>query len=434
MNLLVTNTHNSQSYAIIMALRPYAHKIVATMEGANRFLPRFSHIAHSRFVDRRYYVPSPVNDWSQGNIMRENTPREESFVQAVERICEREKIDVIFPSWDPHVYVLSKNKPRLGRMGIVIPIPDWDTVLMAVDKYRTVQAAQEIGFPCPRTYLYEHEEQLKWITKKEGFPLVIKPRISSGGRGMVIVKDYPELLEKLPDVIEKHGNPMIQEYIPGGQRVSFPVVLDRNGDLKFVFDKKIVRNFRVTTRFGAVDESVFLDPQISKNARKLLKKLGWWGSVSVSTLRDPRDGLCKLIEINPRFSRNMWHRTELGVNEPWMCIKIAKREPVDAPKEYPEGALLVCPIEDIQLLTLQLIDLMIYKFRTRVLKNAPVDRFSAPKSMREQLHSFMRTYLSSQKRVFDPHFKYFFRDPVVSILWWLRFSTWVIGALKHAGR
>jgi biotin carboxylase len=434
MNLLVTNTYNPQCYAIITALRPYAQKIVATMEGGNRFSARLSQAANSRFVDRRYRVPSPIEDWQAGNLRRENTEREEAFIQAVVKICRVEKIDVIFPSWDPYVYIFSKNKALFEAMGIVIPVPDYETTLMALDKYRSIQAAREVGFPCPRTYLYECQDDLRRIADKERFPLVIKARVGSGGRGVAIVKDYPELLETLPAIVEKHGNPMIQEYIPGRQRVSFPVVLDRNGDLKFAFDKKIVRNFRVTTRFGAVEESVFPDPQILKNARKLLKKLGWWGSVSVSTLRDPRDGLCKLIEINPRFSRNMWHRTELGVNEPWMCIKIAKREPVDAPKEYPEGTLLVCPIEDIQLLTLQLIDLMIYKFRTRVLKNAPVDRFSAPKSMPEQIRSFMRTYLGGQKKVFDPHFRYFFRDPIVSILWWLRFSTWVIGALKHAGR
>lgn len=235
MNLLVTNTYNSQSYAIITALRPHADKIVATLEGGNRFSARLSQIGHSRFLDRRYYVPSPVNDWARGNIMRENTAQEESFIQALMKICEKEKIDVIFPSFDAHVYVLSKNKPRFEKMGVVIPVADYDTVLMTVDKSRTVQAAQETGFPCPRTYLYEDKEQLKRITEKKGFPLVIKPRTSSGGRGMAIIKDDPELLVKLPHVLEKHGNPMIQGYIPGRQRRTFPVLVDRGGEVKFVF-------------------------------------------------------------------------------------------------------------------------------------------------------------------------------------------------------
>jgi hypothetical protein len=43
MNLPVTNTRNAQAYAIIRALRPYAEKIVATMEGENRLAARLSH-------------------------------------------------------------------------------------------------------------------------------------------------------------------------------------------------------------------------------------------------------------------------------------------------------------------------------------------------------------------------------------------------------
>jgi hypothetical protein len=190
----------------------------------------------------------------------------------------------------------------------------------------------------------------------------------------------------------------------------------------------------VTARFATVSESVPLDPRLLNNAEKLLKKLGWWGSVSVGTIRDPRDGLYKLMEINPRFSRSMWNRTELGINEPWLCIKIAKQEAVESVQKGPAGVLFICPIEDIQVLALQLLDLMIYKFRISVLKRAPLDRLSAPKSIRAQIHAFMQTYFSKQKKVFDPHFRYFVRDPVVSILWWLRFSTWVLGALKQLGR
>ena len=434
MNLLVTNTHATQSYAIIRALRPHADRIVATLDGKNRFSARLSHAANSRLVDKSFYVSSPIEDWWAGNIRRENTEREEAFIQAVVRICEKEKIDVIFPSWDPYVYVLSKNKPLFEKMGIVIPVPDYETVLMALDKYRTIQSAQEVGFPCPRTYLYEGPEDLKRIVEKEGFPLVIKPRFSSGGRGMAIVKDYHELLEKLPLVVKNHSNPMIQEYIPGGQRIIYvQFVFDRNRQLKFAFYKKRHRNFRVTARYGTVSESELPDPHVLSRA-KLVNKLGWWGAMGIGTIIDPRDGLHKLMEINPRFDRQLWNRTELGINEPWMCIKIAKGEAIESVEDYPVGVLFVNPIEDIQLLGLQLLDLLLYRFRITFQKSAPVDRFSRPLSIREQIRCFMETYLSRQKKVFDPHFRYFFQDPVVSILWWLRFSTWMLGSWKQLGR
>ena len=103
MNLLVTNTRTTQAFHIIRALRPHAQKIVVTMYGKSRLEARLSHAANSRLVDKRYYVPSPVEDWRAGNIQKQNTEREEAYIQAVLRICEEEKIDTIFPSYDPQV-------------------------------------------------------------------------------------------------------------------------------------------------------------------------------------------------------------------------------------------------------------------------------------------------------------------------------------------
>ena len=119
MNLLVTNTRNSQAYSVIRALRPYAKKIVVTMFGQNRLAARLSHAANSCLVDKRYYVPSPAEDWRAGKIQRENTENEELYIQAVLKICEKENIDTIFPSFDPQVYVFSKNKERFEKLGIL---------------------------------------------------------------------------------------------------------------------------------------------------------------------------------------------------------------------------------------------------------------------------------------------------------------------------
>jgi hypothetical protein len=127
MNLLVTNTRNAQAYAIIRALGPFAKKIVATMEGDNRIAARLSHAANSRLVDKRYYTPSPAKDWRAGRIQKENTESEEAYIKALVGICERENIDTIFPSFDPHVYVFSKNKERFKQVGVIIPIPDYET-------------------------------------------------------------------------------------------------------------------------------------------------------------------------------------------------------------------------------------------------------------------------------------------------------------------
>jgi len=433
MNLLVTNSHSPQAYDIVRALRPHAERIVVTMEGENRIKARLSPSANSRLIDQRYYTPAPIQDWLAGNVQAENTEGEEAYIQRLLEICEKEKITAIYPSWDPNVYVLSKNLPRFKGVGVVIPIPDYQVTINAVDKHRTVQMAREVGVPCPRTYLYDRQLDLKMIVEREGFPLVIKPRFTSGGRGMAIVRNYSELSTNLDKISEKHQNPLIQEYIPGGDVSSVQFVLDQNGETKFVFYKKRVRKLRLTARFTTVSESSMVEPYVTKLI-ELLKRIGWWGAGGIETILDPRDGVHKLMEINPRYPPQIWNRLELGINEPLMCLKIAQGESIEAIQGYLPGVLFVSPIDDIQLLALETIDRLAYNFRISVQRKPPLDSFSAPPSVPRLIKNYMQTYCGGQQKILDPYFKYFYRDPLVSALWWLQFASWLAGGLKRVGR
>ena len=252
MRVLVTNAHTPQAYAIVRALRPHAERVVATYEG-DGWMAALAHASWSRLVDARYRVPSIVADWTGGRFLAEPTAAELAWVEAMARICERERIDVVFPSWDPYVFALSKHQERFARLGVTVPVPPFEVAATALDKYRTVLAGESVGFPCPRTYLYETPEQLESIAGQESFPLVIKPRFTSGGRGMAIVRDRAALRDAAPRVAAAYGPPLIQEYIPGGQRDSVQFVLARDGTIVFAFHKRRLRTFR---RDGAVRHGV----------------------------------------------------------------------------------------------------------------------------------------------------------------------------------
>ena len=433
MNLLVTNTRNAQAYAIIRALRPYAEKIVVTMEGENRLAARLSHAANSRLVDKRYYTPSPAKDWRAGRIQKENTKSEEAYIQAVLSICEREKIDTIFPSFDPHVYVFSKNKERFEKMGILIPVPDYEAVITPLDKYRTVRAAEEVGFPCPQTYLPENGDELKRIADEVGFPLVIKPRFTAGGRGTSIVRKFSQLSETTDSVRKHRGMPIIQEHIPGGRRANFQLVTDRNGKLKALFSSTTHRNFRINGGYGNGQETTVPHPYFAA-AATLVRKMGWWGGALVETRIDPRDGIPKLLEINPRFGNRLWIGTELGVNEPLMCVKIAEGKDVGATHIYPAGIVLVDPVEDVIILGFHLLDILAYRFRIGLLGIEPLDPSNPPMTLKELVQSYRDTYFNCKVKAYNPYFRYFFQDPLVSILWWLQFLLSVARATKSVGR
>ena len=403
------------------------------MCGGTRLGSRLAPSANSRLVDRRYHVPSPVEDWKIGNIRPENTEREEAYVRAVIEICEREGIDTIFPSWDPKVYVFAKNQERFARMGVRIPVPDYATVVTPLDKYRTVQAAQRAGFPCPRTFLPETEADLGPVASELGFPLVIKPRFTSGAGGLRIVRSLEELREAWHWVTRRHGRPMVQEYVPGLDKRNFYMVLDRQGRVVMSCSFKTHRLFlRIHRNSSAASQAAEPHPFL-EDAARFAASFGWWGSVTVQTKVDPRDGRPKLMEVNPRMGHHLWLRTALGLDEPRLCLQIARGEDPDGSRAYTPGTMLLSPTEDFMTLGYSVLDRLAYRVRTGWLGRTPLDPLSPPMTLQELARSYAHTYLGDSPKVFDPYFRRFPRDPLPALLWWLVHLGQVLRATKHLG-
>jgi biotin carboxylase len=433
MNLLVTNTRNSQAYSVIRALRPHAEKIVATMSGGNRFAARLSHAANSALVDRRYHVPSPADDWRAGRIQRENTDKEEQYIQALLRLCETEKIDTIFPSFDPDVYVLSKNKERFESLGITVPVPAYDVVLVPLDKYRTVQAASEAGVPAPKTFLLEKRTDLEAIAGELGFPLVLKQRFTAAGRGLEIVRNRQELVRTV-ERLEPEGNYLIQEYIPGKKQQNLFMLLDRSGALKMALASENVRSFyRLHVNFPLARRALESSPYIA-SAAALGKRIGWWGGMTIQVKVDARDGVPKLMEINPRIGEGRWQLVAFGINEPLMSLQVAKGQPVPDVENWPAGMLFLCPIEDAISVAIKLLDLAAYKARTRFWPANVRDPLNAPMSVRQLLRSYRESYWDSEKRIYNLYFNHFSSDPLASLTWWLQTMSAAKRALKEIGQ
>ena len=237
---------------------------------------------------------------------------------------------------------------------------------------------------------------------------------------MDIVDDFSELLEKTRQIRKHRGVPMIQEYIPGRHMQNFYVILDRDGETKSALCPKILRiSHRIHRNSPAACESSISHPYLEEVIR-LLKLLGWWGSATVQTKIDARDDTPKLMEINPRLGISLWYRTELGINSPLKCLKIAREEGVQAVQDVPVGTLLLDPVRDAMELGFELFDLLIYKFRIGLLRKKPLDPLNQPMSMRERVEALKENYFSDKEKIYNPTLKYFSQDPLASVLWWLQ--------------
>jgi hypothetical protein len=91
-------------------------------------------------------------------------------------------------------------------------------------------------------------------------------------------------------------------------------------------------------------------------------------------------------------------------------------------------------VEDALRLSFWFMDTLAYKFRTACLGRKPIDPSNPPMAVRELVQSYKLTYLGGKAKVFNPYFRYFFQDPLVSLLYWLTFFRQMWRARKQLGR
>ena len=76
-------------------------------------------------------------------------------------------------------------------------------------------------------------------------------------------------------------------------------------------------------------------PQVMELGLSLLKSLNWVGIAMVEFKVDPRDGIPKLMEVNPRFWGSLQLAIVSGVDFPYLILKMARGEKFEPILHYP---------------------------------------------------------------------------------------------------
>jgi biotin carboxylase len=433
-NLLITNSHAAQAYAILRALRPYATRVVATMNGTTRWRARTSHAAYSRHVDARYYTPHPAVDWLAGIMQEANTENEEAYVRRIEEICQVERIDTIFPSSDAEVYIFAKNKARFARHGIVCVVQDYRSLAIPLDKFETNCAAKRAGFPVPDTIVPNSREEIQSFAERVAPPWIIKPRCTFGSIGTRIVRHRADLEPTYEMTSRRQARPMIQEFIPGRIKESLFVVVDHEVRIRSFMRTDVLKNSHRLVSDTVASFRICVDSPLFLQAQALMREIGAWGGFTCQTKTDARDGVPKLLEINPRLGMRTWFRTEAGVNEPLLLLRLARGEPIHTVTHFPQGAVVFEPIEDLLELPFELLDLVLYRIRTGVLGRQPTDPHNPPYTLAELAKSFATNYGTRGRKVIGIHTRHLLEDPAACGLWFYAYAGLLLRTIDSRGR
>jgi len=316
--VLVTDASKRETLAIVRSL---SKKGIAVTVGEDR---KLCCSFFSKYIKNKIIYPNPAENPF-------------SFIKSIYELVKRSKYDVIFPVDDQTTILFSKYKDKLSKY-TKVPVTDYETIMKGRDKAKTIKIAIENGIPCPKTYFVDDIEEIR---KDEiEFPVVIKPRESSGARGIVYVNSLEELMREYKKVKKRYGTPLIQEYIPhNGGHYSVCALFNQDSEPRAIFVYKELRQYPITG--GPATFSVSVEKtDVLKYAIKLLKAMKWYGVAHLDFLIDSRDKKPKLLEVNPRF----WSSLELailsGVDFPYLLYKIALDGDVKPVITYKTGVKL----------------------------------------------------------------------------------------------
>lgn len=314
MSVFVTDSDSRQVLAIIRSL---GEKGIAVTAGDNK---RFAIGFFSKNCTEKVLYPSPVEN-------------PDLFKRRLIRYLSKSKIDVFMPVSNPILFSVSRSLDEFSRYTSV-PIPPFTTAIKALDKSLTLNVAGEI--PHPVTFSPEKYSDISKIAKKANYPLVIKPRTSSGSRGIRYVNNAAELIYYFKVTAEKYGIPLVQEYIPGDEMYGVSALLNKDAKVRAYFVHKRIRQFPLTGGPSTYRVSVSNEP-IAKMGIKLLEEMGWYGVAMVEFKIDSRDGEPKLIEVNPRFWGSLSLAIEAGVDFPYLLYRLAMDGDVQPAHNYKVG-------------------------------------------------------------------------------------------------
>ena len=244
-------------------------------------------------------------------------PRVESKngLEKIKKILNQKEIDLVLPGNEYELMFFSLNKDEIEnstKAKVVIAPPD--TVLIANDKWSTAEFLRKNGLPYAESYVPKYYIDALTVSKKWGFPIILKARSGTSSRNVHFIQKEEDLKMQFC----KTPNPMLQKVIQQptnglGHEYTCSIFKSLSGKIQGPF---IARR---TVRGGTswlIEVNKF--PKIRETLLKIGENLKYHGPLNVQLMMTNQGAVP--FEINARFSGTTGIRAFFGFNEPEMCV------------------------------------------------------------------------------------------------------------------
>jgi predicted ATP-grasp superfamily ATP-dependent carboligase len=213
---------------------------------------------------------------------------------------------VLLPTSDVFVEFIMKRSSKLSAV-FDFPATYAGVAARLLDKFSFHDLCRLHDLPTPGLWHAADAVALSQLRDEIPYPCILKPiyihraRTYLKGRKVLIVNSANELELLAKSLPEDVGGWVVQEIIPGPESciTLFGGYLDKQGQLRQGFTGRKLRQY--PPGFGSASLVTSQPcPETRKAALEFLQKIEFRGVCGAEFKRDPRDGVLKIIEINPR--------------------------------------------------------------------------------------------------------------------------------------
>ena len=235
--------------------------------------------------------------------------RDERYIPVLSEICRQEHIDLLIPTIDTDLLLLSENEYQFEKSGTKVMVSDSDKVQLCRDKNLTSDFFRLCGLNAPETVN-------NYSKYKGNYPCFIKPKDGSSSIDAFKVNSSDEL-----KVYAEHIKDYVIQPFISGEEYTVDIFCNFDGDPVYITPRK-----RLSVRAGEVLKTeICQDKIIIEETKNLIRRFKPCGPITVQLIRD-NTGDDYYIEINPRFGGGAPLSMKAGANSAEAILKILSGE------------------------------------------------------------------------------------------------------------
>lgn len=309
----------AEAKAVLAAAETFARMGFRVVAGSSR---RHCLGFYSRFVRERVFYPDEVR-------------RPQECVEFLLRLARRRRFEMILPLGDVVTQLVCSRRDEFLKLARLVLVP-YETFMIGRDKRRTMKAAARAGVPIPRTW-YPDEQPMDEVQREVQYPVLVKPAISNGARGIRYAHNPAELRDQYEQVTREFGPSFVQELIPHqGMQYKTELLLHPDGTVLASFAYEKIRFYPPSGGSSTLNRSCRY-PEMVEHSVRFAREIGWYGMCDFDYIRDVRDGRPKLMEINPRVTDTIQIAQWAGVDFFGTLYRVACGEKPAPTTDYRTG-------------------------------------------------------------------------------------------------